>query len=285
MENNFFQRLNENKDKFTKKQQLLAKYIVENYNDAVFLSCTELGKKVHTSDATVIRFAYVLGYSGYSEMMRSLQSCFEGDLPSASRIDKLHGNNGEHFTHVNFDKIQSCLMIIVNHNHFKSLIKDILNCSKLILIGSESTSSIANYLNYHLIRYGVDSEVINNNSESIYKTYHRVDKNSLVLSLALRRYTKFQYNLTNRFIERNVKTYSITDDIRSPYNAINNKCIVLNSATKEGFNHLSHIVLMLTLQEIINKVIVYQSKSVIKRQFESLEEYNNRMDIFIKDKF
>lgn len=284
MNDNFFQRLHANKDKLTKKQQHLAKYIVENYKNAVFLSCSELGKKINASDATVIRFSYTLGYSGFSEMIASLQSEFDGEMSSVSRIEALHSTE-EYLTHVNFQKIQRCFTNAIQNPYFENLVNDLLGSRKFIVLGSESTSSLAEYLNYHLIRYGISSDVINNNSENIYKIYREAEENTTVLSLSVRRYTKFQYHVTETLIEKNLKVYSITDSISSPYNALNNQCIVLNSSTEEGFNHLSHTVLILVLQEIIRKTIVNRSKDEISKHFDVLEEYNDVMNIFIKNKF
>jgi len=284
LKDNFFQRLHENKEALSKKQNLVAEYIIENYNDAVFLSCNELGIKAKVSDATVVRFAYALGYSGYTDMMKGLQNGLKGNLTSSGRIDILRKNKKRISNSIDFNRIQTILYSIIEGDYFNALLDDLLKCSKLILIGTESTTSIVKYLNYHLIRYGVNSEVITSNSEHIYKTYRQIDDETVVLSIAVRRYTRFQYNITSEFIRRGVKTYSITDDIKSPYNAIENTCIVLNTATEEGFNHLSHIVQLLLLQELIRGVILNKEIS-IKSEFESLEEYNSNMEIFINKRF
>ncbi|ABR48041.1 transcriptional regulator, RpiR family [Alkaliphilus metalliredigens QYMF] len=284
MKGNFFQRIHASKENLTKKQMNLAQYIVHNYKKAIFLSSSELGRKINASDATVIRFSHALGYKGFSEMINALRSEFDGTISSVSRIELLH-SPAEYQTHVDFNQIRECYAQAITNEYFEDLVENLLDSSKCIILGSESTASLAEYLNYHLIRYGISSDIIKDNSESIYKIYNEADEETVVISLSVRRYTKFQYYITERLIEKNMKVYSITDSIHSPYNSLNNKCIVLNSSTEEGFNHLSHSVLMLVLQEIIRKGIVNRSKDEIAKCFSLLEKYNEDVDVFLKNKF
>ena len=61
-----------------KKQQqsgevFQAKYILENYDKAAFMTAGKLGKTVGVSESTVVRFAAELGYDGYPGMRKALQ--------------------------------------------------------------------------------------------------------------------------------------------------------------------------------------------------------------------
>ena len=46
---------------FSKGQRLIAKYILENYDKAAFMTAGKLGKTVGVSESTVVRFAAELG--------------------------------------------------------------------------------------------------------------------------------------------------------------------------------------------------------------------------------
>ena len=63
--NDLSNRINEAYSKLSRGQKLLATYITDNYDKAVFLTAAKLGETVGVSESTVVRFATHLGYKGY----------------------------------------------------------------------------------------------------------------------------------------------------------------------------------------------------------------------------
>ena len=58
---------------FSKGQKRLAAYVLKNYDKAVFLTASKLGKEVGVSESTTVRFATQLGYKGFPEFHRALE--------------------------------------------------------------------------------------------------------------------------------------------------------------------------------------------------------------------
>ena len=56
--------LEEKAPTFSKGQRLIAKYILEAYDKAAFMTANRLGKTVGVSESTVVRFAVDLGFDG-----------------------------------------------------------------------------------------------------------------------------------------------------------------------------------------------------------------------------
>ena len=50
---------------FSKGQKLIARYIIENYDKAAFMTASKLGNTVGVSESTVVRFATEVGFEGY----------------------------------------------------------------------------------------------------------------------------------------------------------------------------------------------------------------------------
>ena len=75
-------RLNERYSVLSKRQKLLAAYIIDNYDKAVFLTAEKLGEMVGVSESTVIRFAMHLGYKGYPQFQQALAELVRGKLNS-----------------------------------------------------------------------------------------------------------------------------------------------------------------------------------------------------------
>ena len=58
-------RIHDGYPKMSKGQKLLADYITDHYDKAVYLTASKLGSVVGVSESTVVRFAGELGYDGY----------------------------------------------------------------------------------------------------------------------------------------------------------------------------------------------------------------------------
>ena len=73
-ENDLLLKLNQTYKSLSKGQKQLANYIMENYDRAAFITASKMGRIVGVSESTVVRFAYALGYDGYPELQKSLQT-------------------------------------------------------------------------------------------------------------------------------------------------------------------------------------------------------------------
>ena len=72
---------------FSKGQKLIANYILSSYDKAAFMTASKLGKTVHVSESTVVRFASELKYDGYPAMQKALQEMIRNKLTSIQRIE------------------------------------------------------------------------------------------------------------------------------------------------------------------------------------------------------
>ena len=86
MEPNVLQMIQAEHGSFSKGQRRIARYILENYDKAAFMTAAKLGKAAEVSESTVVRFAAQLGYDGYPEMQKALQELIRGRLTSIQRI-------------------------------------------------------------------------------------------------------------------------------------------------------------------------------------------------------
>ena len=66
---------------FSKGQKQIARFILEHYDKAAFMTASRLGVTVGVSESTVVRFATELGYDGYPH----LQSALDGHVANIVR--------------------------------------------------------------------------------------------------------------------------------------------------------------------------------------------------------
>ena len=72
---------------FSKGQKQIARFILEHYDKAAFMTASRLGTTVGVSESTVVRFATELGYDGYPHLQRALQEMIRNKLTSVQRME------------------------------------------------------------------------------------------------------------------------------------------------------------------------------------------------------
>ena len=90
--NDLINRINTKYSSMSKGQKMLATYITDNYDKAVFLTAAKMGEIVGVSESTVVRFASGLGYDGYPEFQKKLaewvKNNYDGFLELFSYIEE-----------------------------------------------------------------------------------------------------------------------------------------------------------------------------------------------------
>ena len=89
--NDLLNRINSKYSKMSKGQKIIATYITDNYDKAVFLTAAKMGETVGVSESTVVRFATSLGYKGYPEFQEALEELVRNKLNSVQRMEVTYG--------------------------------------------------------------------------------------------------------------------------------------------------------------------------------------------------
>ena len=77
MQKDVFTHIAENMNQLSKSHKKIANYLLKNSNIVPFFKVATLAKKADVSEATVVRFATTLGYSGYPEMQQHMQNSIQ----------------------------------------------------------------------------------------------------------------------------------------------------------------------------------------------------------------
>ena len=95
MRNDILSILQKNESTFSKGQRRIARYILESYDKAAFMTASRLGKTAGVSESTVVRFAVELGFDGYPAMQKALQEMVVNRLTSVQRIEVTNDRFGD----------------------------------------------------------------------------------------------------------------------------------------------------------------------------------------------
>ena len=91
----FMSDMSEKFTKMSKSQKIIASYISDHYEQAVFMTAAKLGETVGVSESTVVRFAMGLGYEGYPEFQKALEDWVKNKLNSVQKIGAKYGRSSQ----------------------------------------------------------------------------------------------------------------------------------------------------------------------------------------------
>ena len=152
--NDLLNRINNCYSSMSKGQKLLATYITDNYDKAVFLTAAKMGETVGVSESTVVRFATYLGYKGYPEFQRALEELVRNKLNSVQRMEVTYGRISqskilETVLSADADKIKTTLEKI-DHSAFEVAVSTILEAKNIYIVGIRSCAPLASFLGFYL---------------------------------------------------------------------------------------------------------------------------------------
>ncbi len=123
-------------NQFTKTDWKIVQYMKQNLNEFISLSAQELAKEINTSDASIIRFAQKIGYSGLNELKYVMQK----------ELDKEHsGSSDTDFsTLLNDNKMAlDSLYSLTKPKDIMYLCETMRRSRRIFIVGLDSNSSIA----------------------------------------------------------------------------------------------------------------------------------------------
>lgn len=221
--NDLINRINERYGNLSKGQKVLAAYITDNYDKAVFLTAARLGEVVGVSESTVVRFATHLGYKGYPEFQRALEELVRNKLNSVQRMEDTYGRISqskilETVLKSDADRIRDTLESIDEHA-FDLAVETILNAKHIYVIGIRSCASIAEFLAFYLNMIFENVHLLHTNSSSeVFEQMVRIGKDDAIIGISFPRYSMRTLKALEFANNRNAKVITLTDSVHSPMN-------------------------------------------------------------------
>jgi DNA-binding MurR/RpiR family transcriptional regulator len=216
-------KINENYGKMSKGQKLLANYIIDNYDKAVFYTAAKLGEIIGVSESTVVRFASFIGYSGYPEFQQALEELVRSKLNSSDRIEITNGGieqNGVLRTVLSSDALKiKNTMESIDEAAFENAIEAILSARRIYVVGIRTCAPLASFLSFYLNM--IFDNVINlqtsSTSELFEQMIHISDKDCII-GISFPRYSMRTLKALEFANNRLAHVITITDSIHSPMN-------------------------------------------------------------------
>ena len=219
--NDLTNRINERYSSMSKGQKLLATYITDHYDKAVFLTAAKLGEVVGVSESTVVRFAAQLGYKGYPQFLKALEELVRTRLDSAREVEVTYGRISrssvlESVLKTDMERLKGTLEKI-DQNAFELAVETILTARRIYIIGIRSCAPLASFLAFylHLIFENV-IQLHTNSSSELFEQMVRIGKEDVIIGISFPRYSLRTLKALEFANNRSAKFSTLTSSVHSP---------------------------------------------------------------------
>lgn len=269
---------------FSKGQKRIAKYILENYDKAAFMTAGKLGDAVGVSESTVVRFAADLGYDGYPEMRKALQEMVKNRLTTVQRIEvaKELIESRDILTTILASDIEKIRLTLeeINKADFQRAVETIVNSDYIYVLGLRSSAALATFLGFYLNMLFPNVRIVNESSSSeVFEQILRIKSGDTLIAISFPRYSRRTLRAMQYARDRGAEVIGITD---SPMSLVAQSATIKLCAKSDMVSFLDSLVAPLSL---INALIVAAaniSKNDLATDFGHLEAIWAEYEVYEK---
>lgn len=283
--NDLTSRINECYGSLSKGQKILATYITDNYDKAVFLTAAKLGQVVGVSESTVVRFATHLGYKGYPEFQKALEEMVRNKLNSIQRMEVTYGRISQ--SHIletvlqsDQEKIKDTLEHIDEHA-FELAVDTIIKAKHIYIVGIRSCAPLAAFMAFYFnLMFENVTLLQTNNSSELFEQMVRISKDDVIIGISFPRYSMRTLKAMEFANNRNAKVITLTDSVHSPMNLYSSCNLIARS------DMASIVDSLVAPLSVINALIValcMKKQGEVAKTLETLEDIWNEYQVYEND--
>lgn len=283
--NDLTNRINERYSTMSKGQKLLATYITDHYDKAVFLTAAKLGEVVGVSESTVVRFAAHLGYKGYPQFVKALEELVRTRLDSAREVEVTYGRISrskilESVLKTDMERLKGTFEKI-DQNAFELAVETILTARRIYIIGIRSCAPLASFLAFYLNLILEDVIQLHTNSSSeLFEQMVRISKEDVIIGISFPRYSLRTLKALEFANNRSAKVITLTDSVHSPMNLYSSCNLIAES------DMASIVDSLVAPLSVINALIValcMRRQEEVAKMLETLEQVWDEYQVYEND--
>lgn len=146
-------------DTLTKSGKRIASYVLHNQDEAAFLSASELAARLGLSEATAVRFAQALGFTGFPQMREVLQASFRNRVTHSVRVRERIGDlrsEGDIFERLTVSEIDYLTQALhsVDRDAIHQAVELLRDTDRVFVFGLGPSVTLVNLMEIRLQRFG-----------------------------------------------------------------------------------------------------------------------------------
>ena len=267
---------------FSKGQRVLARFVLDNYDKAAFMTASRLGAAVGVSESTVVRFAAELGFRGYPGMKKALQEVVRSRLTAVERLEVAEQTMNTQdvaraVLRADIANLQATLDE-TDEAAFNTAVDRILSARRIFIVGMRTSTTLANFLGFYLNLLRDNIHVVQDTAAmEVYEQMLRVREGDLVIGISFPRYSNRTINAMKYARDRKAGTLGITDTKTSPLNDYADVCLFAKS---EMVSFLDSLVAPMGLINALIVAIGTRDREHTFQTFRDLEDISSEYGVY-----
>lgn len=276
------QRINEKYPSMSKGQKQISEFILNNYDKAAFMTALRLGNKVNVSESTVVRYAMLLGYSGYPELQRSLQEIVRNKLTTIQRMEMTSDMSQSMVLRTvlkaDMNNIRTTIDEI-NTDIFDEIVDTVYSARHLYIMGLRSSLPLAQFLGYYLSFILSNVNVVTSGVNDILEQLLHIGQEDVLIGISFPRYSRRTLEAVRFAREKSARIIAITDSYLSPISTYADHSLIARS------DIASFVDSLVAPLSVINALIVsigIRKKEEVSGYFMQLEKIWKDYNVYLE---
>ena len=281
----FLSRINEHFSHLSKGQKLIASYVIDHYDLAVFMTAAEIAEAVGVSESTVVRFAVSVGYEGFPEFTRALEKWYKTKMNTVSMVGKKYGKASQSdllntVLRSDMEKMEDTIANL-DVEAFELAVDIILKAKKVYVVGLRTCEPLAEFLSFYLNMIRPDVVLLKTTSASeMFEQMIRIDEKDCIIGISFPRYSMRTLKAMEFANDRNAKVIPLTDSVHSPMN-LYSSCNLL--ARSDMVSIVDSLVAPLSVINALVVALCLKRPKEVKENLENLETVWGNYQIYLND--
>ncbi len=282
--NDLMGKIQSSMSEFSKGQRLIARYIIEHYDKAAFMTASKLGATVGVSESTVVRFATELDYSGYPQLQKALQEMIRNKLTAVQRMEVTNDRMGNRdvlrsVLNSDIEKIRLTLDEL-DQDTFNDVVEAILHAKQIYVLGVRSSSALSSFIGFYFNLMFDNVHLIHTNSTSeIFEQLLRVEEGDVVLGVSFPRYSKRTAQALEYSHNSGATVVALTDSRLSPLSQCADYTLIAKS---DMASFVDSLVAPLSVVNALIVAIGMRRQNEISQVFNKLEMIWDEYQVYEK---
>ena len=253
-----FQQLRTAKNNLPSQQRVICEWILNNYQQAAFLTAEEIAKETETSIATVLRIASSLGYKNFTAIKEELKRVlYSASIPPLDRLrdtfaDKEQVNILDQVIEENIQNLKSLRSRHLTES-FPRAVKLISSARRIYIIGLRSTRGVAIYFHALLHQFLPDIFLVDSSgTDNMLDVMMDMSEKDVLVTLMAGspHYTKRTIGAVKFAWENAIPTVLITNSLSSPAAPMATELLLCPQNT----SHYSTVSLMTVIDALVVEI-------------------------------
>ncbi len=277
--------LKDNLNTFSKRQKLIATYILENYDKAAYMTAAVLSETIGVSESTVVRFASEIGFGGYPQMQKRLRQLTVTQSNSLKRMEiaSRHLDDENILSSVLKSDVRMIEHTLeeIDKQQFDSAVNAILNAKNIYITGIRSAASLANFTDFYFRLMFDNTKLISSaDASDMFEQAMHINENDVIIGMSFPRYSKNIIKLLEYASKRGATVIGITDSATSPIVKISDYSL---TARSEINSFVDSLVAPFSVVNALIAALGMKQKEYIKKNFEDLENIWEEYGVYDKE--